>query len=278
MRKHNIINTNITYNRYRNQHQRISNNEQLLIPTTRQTPTESATFTSCSFTSLTSAVSGAAIAFTSGSTLIADGCIFTNCIASTDKANFAGGGAIFIRNGALSVSWSSFVRCTTPSYGGGIHASGSCTSSSVSFSSFLHCEADHGSGITTFFGPSSTVLSCRFISCHASSVGGGIYHDSDTKSDSLSISDSLFTDNQANFVNGSSSADTRGGGAFEDYRLSSYSSKYSFSFFTRNSAPYGVGNDISINGTSLSLSNIKSCFTTTTFHSLWNTKYTGYDN
>ena len=226
-------------------------------------PSSSATFTSCNFTFLTSTLCGAAIAFTSASTLTVSKCIFTNCSTTVSCSNSTGGAAIFLRKGTLSVRRSMFVNCTSKSYGGAIHASGSCTSSSVSFSSFLFCKADHGSAITTFVGPSSTAISNRYISCVALSFGGAIFHDGN-QPDFLSLSDSLFVDNHANCRT------NRGGGGIEDYRRDTYTSKYSFCFFTRNSAPNGVGNDISTHTKSQSINNIKYCFTTTVVNSFWN--------
>ena len=117
----------------------------------------------------------------------------------------------------------------------------------------------------TWMGPTSSVSSSRFICCMALVSGGGLYHDG-YNSDTICISDSLFTNNKAN----SNTDGTRGGGAFEDYRTYLYTSKYSFSLFTGNTAPSGVGNDISVILTALSGSPITHCFTTTRTKSFWN--------
>ena len=225
----------------------------------------STSFLSCTFTLLSSPYSGGAISFTSGNSLTISDCIFTSCTTSVDFDSWEGGGAVCIKSGSLTVSSSLFISCTTVSYAGGIFAHSDCSAASVSFSTFINCEADHGSGLTTYYGPSSTTLSNKYISCYAYSVGGGLYHDGNS-SDFISLSDSLFTNNKAN----SDSDTSRGGGAFEDYRKNAYTSKYSFSFFTGNTAPNGVGNDISVILTALSGSPITHCFTTTSTNSFWN--------
>ena len=127
-------------------------------------------------------------------------------------------------------------------------------------------------------GHASFLHSCRFISCKALQSGGGFYHNSNITSSSLTVTESFFTNNVAEYVNDTDPSYTRGGGAFEDYRYVSYTSQYSFSFFSGNTAPNGVGNDISIHTTILSLNNIIHCVSKAQTDSFWNTKYEGYDD
>ena len=121
----------------------------------------------------------------------------------------------------------------------------------------------------TYCGPSSSISSSRFISCVSEYAGGGMYHDSNTTTSTLTLSDSLFTNNCANYKFDFQKTH-RGGGAFEDYRQRSYISTYSFSFFSGNRATYDVGNDISIHINALLLNNILHCMTTTSSSSFWN--------
>ena len=274
----NVISNTLDYLQCVNENGAISNCEGREMPRGRQTPSESAAVLSCSFTRLTSGCNGGAISFTYGTTLSLDKCIFMSCSNSVSNSSSNGGGAVFINHGALSVSSSLFISCITPSYGGGIHAYTGCSSSSVSFSAFIECEADHGGGLSTYCGPASTSYSTRIISCTTSKVGGGMYHDSNLATHTLTIRGNLFSNNRAEYINETDSYNYRGGGAFEEFRLSPYTSHYYFSFFTRNTAPNGVGQDISVVLNSLVTDNIQHCFTTTSLHSLWNLEYTGYDN
>ena len=197
---------------------------------------------------------------------------FQMCNTTSDIEDQDGGGAIYVDWGTLSVASSEFIHCSTKSYGGGIYAQHNCISSSATLCTFISCSGNDGGGFMTYLGPSSSLYSCRFISCTAEFGGGAVFHDKKNQYCFILLSDSFFTDN---FVD---SDDVLGGGAVEDYRAYPYSSNYSFLFFTRNAVPNGVGNDISINGSELDINNIHHCFTTTTFHSFWNTKYTGYDD
>ena len=235
----------------------------------------SAIVTSCIFTSLTTTDNGAAISFTQGDTLSVDLCTFSDCTAPHASGWYNGGGAVYSTAGSLlSLTSSTFVRCSTTSFGGGLLATKDLLNVSISFCSFFHCTADPGGAVSLFYGPSSTFISSRFISCASYLAGGGIYYDCTSNSALFCLSDSLFAHNTAE----SNGNPLRGGGAFEDYRYYLYTSKYSFSFFTENTAPNGKGNDISIYNNELHTENIQHCFTTTTSHSLCNTKYDGYDN
>ena len=228
----------------------------------------SATFISCTFTSLTSSESGGAISFTHGDTLSVDQCAFTDCTSTHSVQHYEGGGGVFSNCGSLlSVTSSTFIRCTAVSFGGGVLATKDCNHATVSLCNFFTCSANHGGGLNLFFGPSSSISSSCFFSCTADAVGGGLYHDSKT-SCYITLSDLLFTGNTAN-NNGD-----RGGGGFEDYRsLTSYPISISFSFFKGNRAPKGVGNDVSICHRALGRNDIIHCFTATASNSFWNTHY-----
>ena len=224
-------------------------------------------FQSCTFTSMTSNDCGAAISFISGGSLSMERSTFRECHTSKDFTDMKGGGAIFITCGTFYVTSSVFIDCVTKSYGGAIYAKEACTSSVLSITSFISCNALYGGGVMTHVGPTSTVSSCCYISCKVSNCGGGLYHNSNKPSSRISLSNSLFTDNIAKY------SGQRGGGAFEDYGDSSYQSTYSFSYFANNTAQNGVGNDISLIQKLLPISNITHCFSTTSSDSLWNGGY-----
>ena len=216
------------------------------------------TFTSCIFDTLTSSSNGGAVSFLSGKMLTVVDCLFSGCTTSIRYSYSNGGGAICIESGTFSIISSVFISCTTLSYGGGIFVHDGSQSSTVTFCTFIDCKADHGGGLTTYYGPSSTVLSNIFLSCSAYSFGGGVFHDG-LKSHFISLSNSLFADNKANSDNDRN----RGGGGFEDYRDSAYTSTYSFCFFSRNTAVRGVGYDVCAHDNKLDIHNIIHCFTIT---------------
>ena len=120
----------------------------------------------------------------------------------------------------------------------------------------------------TYWGPSSSFSSSRFISCKVSLTGGVLYHDGYDE-DFFCITDCLFKNNYAEFHNGSVPENIRGGGAFEDYGTSTYKSHYLFTFFTQNRAPNGAGHDISKPNRALTEENVTYCFTTTSAGALW---------
>ena len=171
-----------------------------------------------------------------------------------------GGGAVYVDCGSLlSVTSSIFISCSTKSYGAAIYAQHNLKTSVISYCSFIRCTGNHGGGMMTFYGPTSSIFSSRFISCTAERYGGGMYHNCNTAKGTLNFRDSLFTANKAK----SESNHSRGGGAIEDYRYEKYSSTYLFLFFTGNTAPNGVGYDISTQDNALAQSCIIHCFTTT---------------
>ena len=236
---------------------------------THLTPSSTATFHTCIFTSLSSTDSGGAISFTSGDSLSIEDCIFTSCYNIVTPSDFDGGGAIHVTAACtLTITSSLFIECNTPCYGGAVHAQRACKSLEVLYSTFFDCYAGYGGGMTTYCGPSSSVVSSRFILCKSLSTGGGIFHNSLQTYSHLTVSDDLFTNNRADYL--TDQYLNRGGGGFEDYRGRAYTSRYSFSFFHMNSAPTGVGNDISIHENKLDANNIKHCFTTRATDSFWN--------
>ena len=142
-----------------------------------------------------------------------------------------------------------------------------CASVDVSSSYFVFCSCGtSGGGSSTHIGPSCSISSSCFVFCTANWGGGGVYHNSGSPSSSLTISDSLFTQNIAY----ARDRNDRGGGGFEDWRDSTYFSKCSFSFFSDNSAPNCVGYDICSHERDFGLENIVQCFTTTTLNSFYN--------
>ena len=204
-------------------------------------------------------------------TLTVSMCHFELCNTTSDFSDRTGGGAVYMDCGTrLSVSSSMFICCSTESYGGGVYAQTNCNSAEVSSCAFIACGATAGGGFMTFFGPTSTVSSSYFLSCEASKVGGGLYHDSYQERSHFVLSDSLFAHNCAKYGNTSDEYTYRGGGAFEDWRALVYTSKYSFSFFTGNTAPKGVGSDISVVHNVLLQSPLTHCFTTTAINAFWN--------
>ena len=180
-----------------------------------------------------------------------------------------GGGVIYAGCGSLSITSSSFISCQSPSYGGAILAQFNCTSSCLSHCTFISCRAHHGGSIMTEYGPTSSIFSSRFISCVADYVGGGMYHDINDVSDSVTIRKSLFTRNPADYKNEFEDK-IRGGGAFEDFQEAAYGVHYFFSFFTLNVAQSGSGHDISLIKHPITQDSFTSCFTTTSINSFWN--------
>ena len=168
---------------------------------------------------------------------------------------------------SLTIISSLFIGCSTPSYGGAVHAQRGCISSEVSYSTFLGCNAWVGGGLMTYRGPTSFVPSSRFFLCSVKHAGGAFYHNGES-SYSITLSDSLFTRNTADAFN--HDPIDYGGGALKDYREGSYTSMYSFSFFSDNTAQTNFGHDIAISSSRLSTGNIIHCFTTTTENSFCN--------
>ena len=223
-------------------------------------------FTSCTFTTLTSDSNGGAIFFSLSGTLTISSSIFELCSNIVPENLFEGGGAVCVQTGYLIAHRNIFILCTTPYLGGGLLVQSDCVSSIVSLSTFISCKAGHGGGLTTYWGPKSLVSSSRFISCIASISGGGIYHNSGSTESFLTISNSLFKDNNAQ----TKDSNVRGGGAFEDYRSSEYQSEYSFLFCSGNKASSGKGNDISVQWNKVTESSFIHSFTLEISTSFWN--------
>ena len=235
--------------------------------------------TSCTFNSISSSVLSGGVLYihyegTSETSLTVQSCMFFFCNTTTEFSAGYGGGAIYMDSGTLlSVTSSTFISCSTKSYGGAIYSKLNCKACIVSQSSFISCSSDHGAGLMSYHGPTLSVSSSQFVSCIVTRFGCGIYHDSTISSSNFRLTDSLFTGNQAK----SGTNNTRGGGAFEDYRATTYRSTYLFSYFTGNTAPYGKGYDISIQINALSNSPVTHCLTTTPpQQSFWN--YRSYVN
>ena len=227
-----------------------------------------ATLTSCLFTSLSSTGNGGAILFTLTGTLTISYSLFERCSVNVSSVKPNGGGAVCVESGYLVASSNSFLRCSSSYYAGGLIADKQCTSSTVSSCTFYECTAFRGAALITYFHPSSSVVSSRFLCCSVDNVGGGIYHNSDLQSSSFILSDCLFAFNSADYT--TDEYKTRGGGGFEDFKEGEYSSYYSYSFFHGNVATKEDGHDIAVVYNSLPESNITHCFTTTSIKSFWN--------
>ena len=229
----------------------------------------STVFNTSTFTGLTADDCGGAICFTSGNSLTLDQCIFNLCYTTDEFRDLNGGGAILINCGSFfSAHSSTFISCSTLSFGGAIVAEDGCQSSTVSFCTFIRCSARLGGGLMTFWGPTSALVSSHFISCTGTLTGGGLYHESLEESQNLFVSECVFKDNFADYT--PDYYYDRGGGGFEDFKFSQTESHYSFSFFTGNVAKSMYGNDITVREYSLPQENITYCFTTTAEHSFWN--------
>ena len=222
----------------------------------------SSSFISCRFISLSCSQSGGALAFTAGGENSVIECIFSRCSSTLSFGNCYGGGAVFSNSGSLlSVSSSKFISCSTQSIGGGLLCTSDCESSSVSECFFFGCSAETcAGGMSTHYGPRGSVSSSSFVLCTSKWTGGGIYHNSLFDRSHVSISNSLFKENNAKSI----VDHTPGGGGFGDFRENTYTSKYSFLFFTGNIAPINTAYDIFIRDNPITLDCIKHCFTTTT--------------
>ena len=182
-----------------------------------------------------------------------------------DIERYFGGGAVCAECAHFSANLSTFISCRSTFFSGGILAQRDCGLSIVSFCTFISCEAMYGGGLMTYCGPHSEIISSRFISCTGFVSGGGLYHESEDETNTISITDTLFFSNCAD--NSTDGWDTRGGGGFEDFHSTAYYSLYSFTFFHKNIAKYSYGHDLSTQGHHLSADNLHHCFTTTTENS-----------
>ena len=98
-----------------NENGTVTNCEGTSMRTGRQTPTQSATFTACTFRSLIgTGITGGAISFANienGILTIAD-CLFEHCEINVSQGNGIGGGAIYGRSvSQVDISLSSFLSC-----------------------------------------------------------------------------------------------------------------------------------------------------------------------
>ena len=225
------------------------------------------TIDSCEFNSITSQLQRGGViyihsdGYSDDTSLTVTNSVFKMCSVASTYIDRDGGGAIYMDTGSfLSVTSTEFNSCSSKSHAGGVYAQYHIKSCIVSLCTFIYCRGNHGGGLLTLYGPTSSVFSSRFISCKADNFGGGLYHDSNSTYSDLILTNSLFADNNAMCSSGTN----RGGGAFEDYRWFRYVSTYSFSFFTGNIAFRGKGDDISIMSNPLSQSSIIQSFTAAT--------------
>ena len=225
-------------------------------------------FTSCTFVDLSSEHNGGAICYTYGSSLFIDQCTFTRCKTTESYTHSCGGGAVYTISGTLSVISTSFLCCTTSSFGGGIFSYSSCSSSDIKFSIFIDCNGQYGGGVNTYCGPTSSITSSRFLMCTGTASAGGFYHDSNSGATSISVSDSLFAHNCAAFQ--PDELPNRGGGGFETYRSQPFPFHYAFLFFHGNIAKNNVGHDITSHAYPLPDNTLVYSFTTTAENSFSN--------
>ena len=238
------------------------------------------TIDSCEFNSISSQLQRGGViyihsdGYSDDTSLAVTNSVFKMCSVASTYVDRDGGGAIYMDTGSfLSVISTEFISCFSKSHAGGVYAQYHIRSCSISLCSFINCQGNHGGGLMILYVPNSSITSSCFLSCTADNFGGGIYHDTNATTYTLTISNSLFEDNTAE----SSDDHSRGGGAFEDYRHKTYTSKHSFLFFTANKTLLGKGNDISVQGNTLSIDCINHCFTTTSFQAFWNTHYNSLD-
>ena len=270
-----LSNEAVTYTKCINDNGTISLCEGTIMATGKQTVSESTTFTSCTFTSLSSTESGGAISCrVSNTKLSLFLCIFDHC-SSTGE-----GGAIVV-NGIteLSVGSSTFFSCVgrhiTGDYsgGGGIMIRNLVGTVSLDSSCFISCNTTSDGGAISIYSCTLTSMeeticskSNRFISCHSvpggNSPAGGGCHDS-VSDRVLGILNCLFTSCTTTFSSGAVYMD----------KPATLPYPVMFSFFCNN---YGKndGNDVYF-GTTPSKSPLLYCFSTTQNNRI---HPTGHDN
>ena len=271
-----IVNTVTNYKNCTNINGTVSAYEDTEMPEGRQIHSLSASFPTCTFSCLSTTENGGAISFMCWSSLSVKECIFLDCSTSVSLGDESGGGAVHVYTCSTFVLTSSrYFRCTSTCYGGGLFFHQTCVSSTVSSCSFLFCIAEHRRPLITYRGPTSSVSSSRFVYCTGLTSGGGVYHDSRSRTRNVHILDSLFTNYYANVLVANSGM--HAGGGFEDYRSNAYTSNYSFSFFTRNTTLNGRDHDVSIIINALPDNSMICSVTSTSFHSFWNKKDEDYE-
>ena len=103
-----IFSNELTYQHCINDNGTVSNSEGTSMPRDRQTPSETATFISCTFTRLNSTLSGGAISFSCEGSLTINQCLFSSCTSTIGHTDTNGGGAVYMSSGTLSVLSSIF--------------------------------------------------------------------------------------------------------------------------------------------------------------------------
>ena len=147
------------------------------MPTGRQTPTQSATFISCTFKNMIGRdVTGSAISFTNidNGILTITKCLFDHCEAKVSQGNGVGGGAMYAKSvSKVDISSSSFLYCLCKtidnSDGGAIELTELSSQPKISGYIFCFCYADDDGGGVVIWKCYAFDLfvssNCRFINC-----------------------------------------------------------------------------------------------------------------
>ena len=217
------------------------------ITTPHLTPSSSVSFTSCTFTHLTSNKNGGAICFhdKSPGSLTVSECYFDTCI--TDSVS---GGAIYVDSiSSIDVQLSVFIRCKCMTSdnndgGGGIYIINIFVKPSVSLCDFLDCYSKEDGGALDIQNSYSqqqnvlTVSNCRFISNSAfagfENVGGGVCNWGNNPV--VGVTNCLFSHNLAR---------GRAGGLFLEF-TKPVSRIIRFSMFVDNKSENNDGHDVNI--------------------------------
>ena len=239
-----VLYRELSYSKYSTNNKQVINSEDTLKPTPRQTPSGSASFTSCSFTSLSSTTSGGAIYLTQkDASLTIAMCSFTDC-----KAKKGSGGGIYANPAKeVIILESTFLRCNVISSNNGGEGGGCAYIYSVDqkvqiiYTSFISSSVPYDSGgihMRSCNAPENTFITfqhCIFIACKGDdSDGGGIMAWGNNYN--VGISNVLFCE-----------CSNKNGGAFVLSVLSSATTPFiSFCLFYRNSATAN-GQDIYFN-------------------------------
>ena len=221
---------------------RISNSEHTYISTGRQTPSRTASFTSCSFRNLKfSGYSGGAIYFSgySQATLTVTDSLFEHCEVKISQGNGHGGGAIYCSTiSTVRISSSAFISCmcntTNDSDGGAIELWIIVSQSTISGCTFIFCHSDdNGGALSVWNSGAADQLICKdslFLSGTCEDCGGAIIFWN--HNDIRKCSNTLFAHNKGVY----------GGAYANNILIQTQKYLFLFCFFIENSGSYG--NDI----------------------------------
>ena len=179
-------------------------------------PSSSHTFTSCTFSDITSTSTGGALHCNGTSATISitiTFCSFTNCSCNSTQSSgeFSGGAMYFIGLHTCILLSSNMTDCSSSYAGGAIDLDGISPCTCVKDCAFTNCTADYGGGVCLYNcnatsadcpGNASigTVCGCNFTSCSASKYSGGglrLYNDGE-----ITIRNCIFTECSAQTTGG----------------------------------------------------------------------------